>query len=124
MSFQVSKQDIKKSQRCPQGMNIFTLVTVDDAYTNAKGTMVQKADFESEDGYCVSFWFNDKMLGMIIEFVAAADDVDAMGIDAGDIELKDYLDKKVAAMIVHSKDDKGKLQASIENFFSTSKIPF
>lgn len=126
MSFKPTVEDLKRSQKCPAGMHRATLITVDDEYFNDKGTSIQKCEFETENGHIVPFWFNDKMMGMILEFVSAADKTvitEDMLADM-DIELREYKGKAVALSVSHVKDKNNKLQAQIDNFFNEDKVPF
>lgn len=126
MSFKVTPQDVKKSQKCSPGMHIFTLVAVEEPYLSEKGNTVQKCDFESDKGYVVSKWFNNVFMGDLVEFVECADDIniDPEKMSDMDIELKDYIGKKVAGSVSHGKDKNNKMQANIDNFFSAKKVPF
>lgn len=126
--FDITKDDLKKSQLCPVGLHLFTVVEVEDEYENAKGTTVQKVNFESEKGYQISYWFNDAMLSSVIEFISAADNINLdMETFAGmQVNLKDYVGKKFAGNVVHEKrkDGGNKVNAVIENFYSADKVPF
>jgi len=125
MPFTVNKQDLKKSQKCPPGMHLFTLTEVEDEYFNEKGTKVQRVDFESDGGYIVPYWFNDKFSSNLLEFIQAADGITLdMNMEDLDIDLKDYKGKKVAGSVSHVKDKNNKIQAQIDNFFSPDKVPF
>lgn len=125
MPFSFDKSDFRKSQKCPPGMHIATLVEVEEEYYNEKGTQVQRANFETDKGYDISTWFNDKMPSFMYEFVAAADDVTLTEDNAPtNIDLKEYVGKKVAISVSHGKDKNNKVQAQIDNFFSAAKVPF
>lgn len=125
MAFDVTKEDLKKSQKCPVGMHLATLVEVEDEYLNEKGTNVQKCEFETDKGHIVPYWFNDKMVSAVLEFIAAADDIVLTEENMPSrIDLKDYKGKRVAISVSHTKDKNNKLQAQIDNFFSASKVPF
>lgn len=122
MAFEVTKDDIKKSQKCPPGMHIATLVSVEKEYLNEKGTTVQRVDFDTDGGYSVPYWFNDKMTSSLIEFAEAADNVK---LDADtSIELMDYKGKKVCLSVSHAKDKNNKIQAQIDNFYPSDKVPY
>lgn len=128
MAFKITKDDLKKSQRCPPGTHVATLVEVEEPYISENsGCTVQKCVFETDKGHQVPVWFNDAVTANLIEFVEAADNV-KMNMDNIDsmpeIELKDYKGKRVAIAVSHNKDGKGKIQANIDNFFSADKVPF
>lgn len=123
MAFTIEKDDIKKSQKCPPGIHKATLTLVEDVYYNEKGTEIQKCEFETEEGYIVPVWFNNKMLGPIIEFVEAADKVKLT--EDTSVDLKKYEGTgKVCISVSHIKDKNNKIQAQIDNFFSADKVPF
>lgn len=122
MAFDVTKSDIKKSQKCAPGMHIATLITVDEQYLNEKGTTVQKVEFDTDSGYSIPYWFNDKMTSSLIEFAEAADNC-KLSEDTS-IELKDYKGKKVCLSVSHAKDKNNKIQAQIDNFYSSEKVPY
>lgn len=127
MAFNFTTTDVRKSQKCPVGMHIATLTEVEEPYFNAKGTTVQKVNFETDKGYSVPYWFNDKFMANLIEFVEAADNIkfdpEAENTDVS-IDLKNYIGKKLAIAVSHRKDDNNKIQAQIDNFFSADKVPF
>lgn len=126
MAFKLTKSDLKKSVLCPVGMHTFTLVNLGEPYLSAKGTSVQQAEFETDAGYSVSTWFNDKVTSNLFEFVAAADKVTFKIEDftETEVELKDYKGKKVCGSVSHRKTDDGKIVAQIDNFYEEGKIPF
>jgi hypothetical protein len=128
MAFKLNKDVLAKSAKCPTGMHIATLTEVEDTYFSEKGTEVQKANFETDKGYNIPMWFNgsDMGLGQILEFVQAADDVTftADNMAELDINLKEYVGKKVCLSVSHGKDKNNKVQAQIDNFFSAKKVPF
>lgn len=126
MPFELTPEDLKRSQKCPPGMHIFTVTAVDEEYLNDNGTTVQRMEFESDKGYMVSTWFNNKFQSSVIEFVQAADKITFTeeSIKNVKINLKDYLGKKVAGSVSHRKDNNNKIQAQIDNFFSADKVPF
>lgn len=107
-------------------MHLATLVAVDEPYINDKGTEIQKADFETDAGYSVPKWFNDKFVSDLFEFVEAADKIkfDANNFKEIELDLKRYVGKKVAISVSHQKDKNAKIQAQIDNFFSADKVPF
>lgn len=107
-------------------MRVFTLVATGKPYKNEKGTTIEQADFESDDGYIVPFWFNDKMMGEVLKFVQAADGItfDTEGEDLPEINIKDYIGKKVACEIVHGKDNNNKTVAQISDWFTADSVPF
>lgn len=125
MAFEFDKKDFKKSQKAPPGMYIATLIIVEEPYYNDKGTSIEKATFETDNGYEVPFWFNDKMPGLVYEFIGAADSITFNEDNVPtNIDLKEYVGKKVAISVSHKKDKNNKIQAQIDNFFSASKVPF
>lgn len=126
MAFKLTAEDLKKSAKCPVGMHLATLVVAEEPYISEKGNETQKCDFETDQGYTISKWFNEKFTGDLFEFVAAADKIkfDATTFKETEIELKNYRGKKVAISVSHGKDKNGKVQANIDNFFSADKIPF
>jgi hypothetical protein len=130
MSFKLTKSDLKKSVLCPPGMHSFTLTTIDEPYLktakNGTATTVQKCDFETNEGYTVSVWFNSVVMQNLFEFVAAADKVAFKLEDFTDtdVELKDYLNKKVSGSVSHRKTDDGKIVAQIDNFYIDGKVPY
>lgn len=126
MAFKIDAEDLKKSQKCPVGMHIATLTEVGKPYFNDKQTEIQQCFFETEKGYTTPYWFNNKMVSSILEFVQAADKVtfDAATMAEMDIELSDYIGKKVAISVSHIKDKNGKLQSQIDNFFNSEAVPF
>lgn len=126
MAFKVTAQDLKKSQICPPGMREFTLVTVKESYIKqANGVTVQETEFESTDGYTVKVFFNSAVLSNLFEFVAAADKVtfDPANFADREIELKDYIGKKVAGSVSHTVRE-GKTYPGIDNFYQEGKVPF
>lgn len=126
MAFKVTKQDLKKSITCPPGYHSFTLVNLEEPYVKPSGISVQKAEFESSAGYVVPTWFNSTVMANLFEFVAAADKVkfDMESFEDTEIELKNYLGKKVAGSVSHRKTDDGKIVAQIDNFYEDGKVPF
>lgn len=126
MAFKLTAEDLKKSAKCPVGMHLATLVAVDEPYLNDKGTEIQKADFETDQGYSVPKWFNDKFISDLFEFVEAADKIkfDANNFKETELDLRNYKGKKVAISVSHQKDKNNKVQAQIDNFFSADKVPF
>lgn len=126
MAFQVTKKDLIKSQKCPPGMHIFELITVDEPYLKDNGVTVQKCEFESDTGHIVPVWFNSSVMDNMFEFVQAADKITLNPETMGEmeIELKDYLHKKVAGMVSHGPDKNGKIQHQIDNFYNADKVPF
>jgi hypothetical protein len=129
MGFKLTKADLKKSALCTPGMHSFTLVKVNEPYLKEGKngpTTVQQCDFESAEGYVVPVWFNTVVMSNLFEFVAAADNVvfDMEKFEDVDIELKDYVGKKVAASVSHRVDNNNKPQAQIDNFYSADKVPF
>lgn len=125
MPFGFTKDDFKKAQKCPPGMHLATLTEVEDEYMNEKGTNIQKANFETDNGYIVPYWFNDKMPGPVFEFIGAADNITITEDNMPErINIKDYLHKRVAISVSHVKDKNNKIQAQIDNFFSADKVPF
>lgn len=124
--FKLNKESLLKSAICPPGMTKGELVKVGEQYVSAKGATVQQADFETEKGYSVSVWFNDKVMANLFEFVAAADKVtfDPDNMQETEIDLKDYLHKPVVFNVSHRKTDDGKVVAQIDNFYSADKVPF
>jgi len=125
MAFKPTKKDLQRSQTCPAGMKLFTLINVETSYLKENGNEVQQCDFETDDGYIVPVWFNSKMLSTVLNFVQAADGI-KFEIDdrLPEVELRDYLGKKVAGSVSHRKDDNGKIQAQIDEFFTADKVPF
>lgn len=126
MPFTLTPEDLKKSQKCPPGMHIFTITKVGDEYLNDNGTTVQQMDLETDKGYIVSTWFNNKFQSNIIDFIQAVDKVTLTPETIKDltIDLKDYQGKRVAGAVSHMKDKNNKIQAQIDNFFSADKVPF
>lgn len=127
MAFDITPQDLKKAQKCPPGMHIFTLVEVEEPYLKENGNEVQKADFESDKGHVVPTWFNSSFKANLIEFIQAADNIiltDEMLRTLPPVDLKNYIGKKVAASVSHRRDNNNKVQAQIDNFFSADKVPF
>jgi hypothetical protein len=126
MSFKLNKEGLLKSATCPPGLTKFTLVVVEEPYVSKKGATVQKCDFESEKGYTVSVWFNSAVMGNLYEFVEAADDAkfDPTKMGEIDLNLKEYIGKEVVGSVSHRKDDNGKVQAQIDNFYTVDKVPF
>jgi hypothetical protein len=124
--FKVTKEDLKKSQKCPVGMHVGTLVEVEEQYFNEKGTSVQKCVFETDAGYQVPVWFNDKVMSNLIEFVEAADKIklDMATMADMDIRLENYKGRRVAFSVSHQKDKNNKMQSQIDNFFNADKVPF
>ena len=106
-------------------MHLATLTSVEDEYQNDKGTNIQKCDFETDSGYTIPKWFNDGFMSDLIEFVEAADNIkfDPENTDT-DIDLHDYVGKKVAIQVSHGKDKNNKIQAQIDNFYTADKVPF
>jgi hypothetical protein len=128
MAFKPTKDDLKKSQKCPPGMHLGELVEVEEEYVSDKGATVQKCWFETNKGYQIPVWFNDKVMSNLFEFVEAADkiklDMDTIE-DMPPIDLKNYLHKPVAFSVSHNKSEKdGKIYTQIDNFFSADKVPF
>jgi hypothetical protein len=122
--FEFSKDDLKKSQKCPAGMHVATLVEVEDEYMNDKGNTVQKCSFETLAGYFIPVWFNAKMPGPVFELVAAAEGITITEENMpSKIVLKDYIGKKVALSVSHAKDKNNKIQAQVDNFFNADKVP-
>lgn len=126
MSFKLTKGDLQKSVLCPVGMHTFTLTVVEEPYVSGKGASVQKCDFETDAGYTVSTWFNDKVMQNLFEFVAAADKVTFKLEDFVEtkVELKDYKGKRVCGSVSHRKTDEGKIVSQIDNFYEEGKVPF
>ena len=122
MTFDVTKKDIAQAQKCPPGMHKATLIEVDESYFNEKGTEIEKATFETTKGHSVPYWFNNKMLSSVIEFVEAADNVKLEENTA--INLKDYIGKQVCISVSHRADKNNKPQAQIDTFYSADKVPF
>lgn len=127
MAFKVTAEDLKKSIKCPPGMHLAKLVTVEAPYFNEKQTEVQRVDFETDKGYSVPYWFNNKMTSSIFEFVQAADKVTFTPetMQEMEIELADYVGKEVAISVSHNKSEKdGKINCQIDNFYQAGKVPF
>lgn len=126
MAFSITKEDLKKSQKCPAGMHFATLVEVEEPYKSEKGVEVQKCVFETDKGYSVPVWFNDAVLANLIEFIGAADKVtfDLETMATMNIDLKKYKGKRVALSVSHVKDKNGKVQSQIDNFFNSDRVPF
>jgi len=123
-SFKVTKDDIAKSQKCPPGMHIAELTLVGEEYLKDNGNTVQECEFTTTSGHNMRYWFNAKMVSSIIEFVCAADKVEPAALEDKDINLKEYVGKKVCISVSHGKDKNNKIQAQIDNFFSADKVPF
>lgn len=128
VAFKPTKQDLQKSQKCPPGMHLAELVEVEEEYVSEKsGATVQKCVFETNAGYQVPVWFNDKVMTNLFEFVEAADNI-KLSMDTIDdmppIDLKNYLHKKVAISVSHVKNDKNQIFPQIDNFFAADKVPF
>lgn len=126
MAFKLNKQELQKSQKCPPGLHPATLVEAEEMYVSEKGAEVQKCIFETDAGYQVPVWFNDKVMSNLIEFVEAADKVkfDMENMEEVDINLKKYVGKKVYISVSHVKDKNNKIQAQIDNFYNSDKVPF
>lgn len=126
MAFDLTPEDLKKSQKCPPGMHMMTVREVGDEYFNDNQTTVQQMDLETDKGYFVSTWFNNKFKSNIIEFVEAADRIKFTdeSIKNVKIDLKNYVGKTVVGSVSHRKDKNNKIQAQIDNFFSSDKVPF
>lgn len=128
MGFKPTKKDLQRSALCPVGMHLFTVVSTEKPYLNEKGTKIEKVDFETNEGYLVPIWFNDKMLDSLLKFVEAADnirfDLEKDGDNLPEIELRDYVGKKVAGSVSHRKDNDGKPKAQIDEFFTADSVPF
>lgn len=125
MAFKVTKQDLKKSQLCPPGMHNFTLITVKESYLKPNGVTVQETEFETDAGYIVKVFFNSTVMTNLFEFVAAADKItfDLTTFEDMEIELKDYIGKKVSGSVSHETRE-GKTYAGIDNFYQEGKVPF
>lgn len=124
MAFNFSKDDFRKSQKCPAGMHIATLVEVEEPYIKDNGNEVQKCWFETSAGHQVPYWFNKNMPGPVFEFTGAADNVVFTEENAPEnIELKEYKGKRVAISVSHRQTDKG-IMPNIDAFYSADKVPF
>ena len=133
MSFKPTKKDLQRSAICPVGMHLVTAVSVGKEYLNDSGTQVQQVDFETTDGYIIPKWFwysvKKQMLDPdVLKFVQAADnitfDMEKDGDNLPEIELKDYEGKKVAVSVSHQKDNNGKVQPNIDEYFTADSVPF
>lgn len=124
--FNLTKEDLQKSQKCPPGMHIATLTEVEEPYISPKsGCDVQKVVFETSKGYSVPNWFNSTVLGPLFEFIEAADNIkfDVDNMKEISVDLKKYIGKKVCISVSHRKED-GKVYAQVDSFFSADKVPF
>jgi hypothetical protein len=123
--FKVTKEDVKKSAICPPGMHISTVISVEEPYYNDNKTLVQRMDLETASGHTLIKFFNNKFTSDIIEFVQAADNI-VLGDDMGDmdVDLADYIGKKIAVAVSHGKDKNDKIQAQVVNFYPADKVPF
>ena len=126
MSFTLTKTDLKKSALCPPGLAPITLVAVEESYLKPNGVTVQKCDFETDKGYIVPVWFNDKVPTNMIEYVQAADKItfDLENMSDFSFNPKEYIGKTCVGNISHRKTDDGKVVAQIDNFYETGKVPF
>jgi len=127
VAFKITKDDLKKSQKLVPGMHIVTLTQVEEPYFNEKGTAVQKVEFETDKGVVQPYWFHQTDMGLrsLIEFIEAADDIKLDSeLPDTDIELRNYIGKKVCIATSMGKDKNGKNQINIDNFYSAKKVPF
>jgi hypothetical protein len=125
----ITKKDLKRAMKCPAGMHMGQLCTVDKSYLKANGCEVFPVEFETEAGYIVKCWFNSAVKDNAIEFIQSADDVtfnmdNFEELDLDEKMLKSYLGKPVAFNVEHQKDDGGVVRANITNFYSASTVPF
>lgn len=124
---------MQRAALCPVGMHLFTVVSVGKEYLNEAGTQVQQVDFESQEGYIVPkwFWYSPKKQMLdpdVIKFVQAVDNitfnVEKDGDDMPEIKLEEYIGKKFAGSVSHQKDNNGKPQANIDEYFTADAVPF
>lgn len=127
MAFDVTPQDLKKSQKCPPGMHIAAITECEEPYYSEKNILTQKVWFETQKGYTIATWFNASVQANQIEFMEAADKVkfDMDSFKGTSFDPKNYIGKPVCISVSHQKSQKdGKIYAQIDNFFSADKVPF